>query len=104
MLTKKKIETCLKALNEKLKAEDIKGELCLYGGAVMCLAYNVRPMTKDVDAIFEPTKKIRDAAHEIARELRVPNDWLNDGVKGFLVKHSKKKLFNVQPEGVYARA
>ena len=101
MLTKKKIEICLKALNEKLKAENIKGELCLYGGAVMCLAYNARPMTKDVDAVFEPASKIRKAAVDVSKELHVSRDWLNDGVKGFLVKHKKKKLYDWSNLKVY---
>ena len=80
----------LNALNEKLQQQNIKGEICLYGGAVMCLVYDARPSTKDVDAIFKPAKNIRKAAKEIAKEYELVDDWLNDGVKGFLVDHSRK--------------
>lgn len=50
---------------------DVKGELCLYGGAVMALAYNARPDTDDVDAIFEPVRAIRIAA----RKSRSETGW-----------------------------
>jgi hypothetical protein len=33
----------LTELNEELRSINIKGEICLYGGAVMALAYNARP-------------------------------------------------------------
>lgn len=71
-------------LNEELKKEKISGELYLVGGAVMCLVYKTRPATRDVDAHFEPAKKIRGAARKTATKLGVDPDWLNDGVKGFL--------------------
>lgn len=93
-MQKAQIKSCLQALEKKLASVKAKGEICLYGGAVMCLVYNARPATKDVDAIFEPTKVIRHAAEEVARELNADKDWLNDGVKGFVVKHPKKLVFN----------
>ena len=79
----------LHILNEKLRQQNVKGEICLYGGAVMCLVFDARPSTKDVDAIFHPSEIIRKAAKEIANELDLADDWLNDGVKGFLVDHPK---------------
>jgi len=90
---KNQIKTYLKALEKKLSEMKVKGEICLYGGAMMCLAYNARPATKDVDAIFEPTKTIRQAAQEVAQDFKLDKDWLNDSVKGFVVKHGKKILF-----------
>jgi len=52
----------------------VNGEVYLVGGAVMCLAFGARESTRDVDAYFEPTKKIREAAARVAV----------DGVKGYL--------------------
>ena len=50
----------------------------------MCLVFNARPATRDVDAVFEPSRKIRDAASRIAVNHHIDDDWLNDGVKGFV--------------------
>lgn len=85
----------LHVLNEKLQRRNVKGEICLYGGAVMCLVYDARPSTKDVDAIFQPSEIIREMAKEIANEYEMVNDWLNDGVKGFLVEHPRKVFLNL---------
>ena len=62
MLTAEKIRELLAALNEELGARDVVGEIGLCGGAVMCLVFQARPATKDVDGIFEPTREIRAAA------------------------------------------
>ena len=94
-MLKNEIIKFLNALNEKLKQQNIKGEICLYGGAVMCLVYDARPSTKDVDAIFQPAKNIRKAAKVIAKEYELADDWLNDGVKGFLADHSQKVFLNL---------
>jgi len=69
-MLKNEILKFLNALNEKLKQQNIKGEICLYGGAVMCLVYDARPSTKDVDAIFQPAKNIRKAA-KVATNIRL---------------------------------
>lgn len=50
----------------------------------MALAYNSRRTTSDVDAIFAPKLKVYDAARRIAERHNLPEDWLNDGVKGML--------------------
>ena len=92
----------LNALNEILGQQDVKGEICLYGGAVMCLVFEARPSTKDVDAVFHPSDIIRKAAQDIAREHELPDDWLNDGVKGFLVDHPKKVFLSLSHLAVMA--
>jgi hypothetical protein len=83
-LNKKQIDKLLRALNEELGKMDVNSELYLVGGAVMCLAFTARPSTQDIDAIFVPSAEVRAAAKRVALQLGVKEDWLNDGVKGFL--------------------
>jgi len=94
-MLKDEILEYLHLLSERLQQRNVKGEICLYGGAVMCLVYDARPSTKDVDAIFQPAEIIREVAKEIAKDFELASDWLNDGVKGFLVEHSRKVFLNL---------
>lgn len=89
------IKQYLGELNDELRTIDVKGEICLYGGAVMCVAFNARPQTKDIDAVFEPVRHIRGAAGRIAERHGLPKDWLNHAVKMFLAPHSKRMLFDM---------
>lgn len=91
----------LGAVNDELKRLECKGEICLYGGSVMCLVFNARPSTKDVDAIFEPAQIIKKIARKIAVEKGLPDDWLNDGVKGFIVDHRRQVFIELSNLTVY---
>ena len=54
----------------------------------MVLAYGARLATHDVDVfVFSPKEAriVRDFARQVALEFDWPDDWLNDGAKGFLV-------------------
>jgi hypothetical protein len=82
-LSKERILAALVKLNELLQQSGTTGELCLFGGTVMVLAFNARLSTRDVDAIFQPTTLMRDLSAKVAAEIGLPENWLNDGVKGF---------------------
>lgn len=84
MLTETAIRGALAALDRELGRRGVKGEICLFGGAVMVLAFHARQSTKDVDAIFAPTGIIRELADIVGRERGWESGWLNDGVKGWL--------------------
>ena len=93
-MTAEEITQYLTELNDELCLMDIKGEVSLYGGAVMCLAFKARPATKDVDAIFEPVREIRRAAQIISDRHNLRKDWMNLAVKIFIVEHDKKVFIN----------
>jgi hypothetical protein len=97
----KQIRQCLEELNDELQAINVKGEVCLYGGAVMCLVYDARPATKDVDAVFRPATEIRQAVERVAERNGLSSDWLNDAVKGFLVPHSQRIFLDLPYLKVY---
>lgn len=93
ILNKDKIIKLFNALNTALSKENIKGEIYLVGGAVMALAYNARPSTKDVDGYFVPKEKIRKLAQKIGEDEDVGKDWLNDGVKSYLGSKGEFETF-----------
>jgi hypothetical protein len=84
MLDREAILRALRRLAELLRARGADGEICLLGGTVMVLAFRARPSTKDVDAIFRPASLVRELARQVAAEQDLPDDWLNDGAKGFI--------------------
>lgn len=93
-------------LNTDLAAADTHAELFLVGGAVLCLALDARAATRDVDGWFKPASEVRAAAARVAALADVPDNWLNDAVKGWLsprgtfdpfVEHSHLQVFVAHP-------
>jgi hypothetical protein len=78
-LKQKDLRRLFVLLNDELGRAHTDAELFLVGGAVMCLAYNARASTQDVDAVFRPPAEVRAAANRVAKRAKVAPDWLNDG-------------------------
>ena len=91
VLSSDQILTMFESLNEELRIQDVIGEIGLCGGAVMCLVFNARVSTKNVDAIFEPTREIRTTAAIVAEKYGVGNDWLSDAAKGFFLANTPRQ-------------
>jgi len=83
-LSKENILAALDRLNELLHEKGVMGELCIFGGAAMVLAFDARESTRDVDGIFVPKGEVMTASRQVAEEFGFEPDWLNDGVKGFV--------------------
>jgi hypothetical protein len=96
-LTSEQIEELFAALDAELRALDVVGEVHVVGGAVLCLVFHARPSTRDVDAHFQPTQKIRQAAARVAAAHGLPEAWLNDAAKGFLSEKGEYRLFLERP-------
>ena len=81
------IRRFLGELGDDLASGGIRGEMFIVGGAAMALAYNTRRSTRDIDAVFEPKIVVYEAALRVAARHApgLPDDWLNDAVKGFLL-------------------
>jgi hypothetical protein len=85
MLTLEQILELFNELNDELAKSETRGDVFVVGGAAMAVAYDARPATRDVDAIFHPSSEVRSAAERVAAlHDGIERDWLNDGVKGFL--------------------
>ena len=85
MLDAQTIRTLFEALNDELSSMEVIGEVGICGGAVMCLVFNARESTKDVDGVFRPTSEIREASVKVAQRVGVAEDWLNDAAKGYFL-------------------
>ncbi len=80
-MTKEEIHQAFARLNGLLGARGFSLTVDIVGGAVMALAYGGRDSTKDVDAIRvegSPAETWRALVAEAARDLSLPDDWLNN--------------------------
>ena len=89
--TRARIVAALQALGEELTSEGVRGQIFIVGGAAMALAYSTRRVTRDIDAVFEPKRAIYAAAAKVAEERGLPEDWLNDAAKGFMLGADKHR-------------
>jgi predicted nucleotidyltransferase len=104
--SREEIQDGLKRLGELAQAQGLYIRLTLVGGAVMVLGYQARQSTRDVDAVILAPKEarlVRVLAKRVAEEHDWPEDWLNDGAKGYLVGISEGPLLFRAP-GIEARA
>ena len=93
MLKKEDILRGLRGIDVKAKDARILIDLSVYGGAALALAFDLREATRDVDAVVRGHAGfLKRVAMEVARDEGWPEDWLNDGVKGFTSEHEQMRL------------
>ena len=93
------------ALADEFARRGERAEIVIAGGAALVLLFNARQTTKDVDAyILRPeASHVRDAVRQVAHELELPDDWLNDGAKGYFVGVSNGEVLH-ESEALSVRA
>lgn len=79
-----RINGLLGTLSARLAERGESAQLFVVGGAAMALAYDRTRSTRDLDAAFEPSPVVREAAATVAAENGLEEDWLNDAAKGFM--------------------
>ena len=92
--------TALTLLGRRSESEGIKLEVSIYGGAAFLLAFNSRDATRDVDAILKPREEGERLVVQVARELDIPEDWLNSNVEQFISpkQEAKRRLADIEDE------
>ena len=96
------LERALAELGRRAFAAGRTVEIVVYGGSVLLLTLNRQINTGDVDAVFEGNRDfIKKLAAEMAEEFGWDENWLNDGVKGWLSGRDAdpdvKALFKTYP-------
>lgn len=93
LMSIKVMEDALKRLGELALEEARVVEMNIYGGSALAIAYDLREMTRDIDAVFENDKDfVRKAVEKISVEMNLSSDWLNDAVKGFISQNQKGNM------------
>jgi Nucleotidyltransferase of unknown function (DUF6036) len=92
LLARKDILQALERLSEILEARGVKADLFVVGGAAMALAFKARPATREVDAVFKRRNEVFKAAAQVARELGLPDEWLNDASKRFIGRPDRRPM------------
>ena len=98
LLDKDIINKAFSLLGLKLEKNKIIARICVYGGSALLFISTIKRMSADIDYRIIELKsinsefseysslinKFRKILLEIKEELNLPEDWMNDGVKGFI--------------------
>jgi len=84
LLDRAAIEAALRLLGERLARRGVVGDLYVFGGAAMALAYDARRSTRDIDALFVPHGVVLEEARAVAEELGLPHWWLNEQASAYV--------------------
>jgi hypothetical protein len=104
LLDRKTIVDALTRLDQTLGADGTRAEIFLVGGAVMCVVHHARPATRDVDAWFSEPRDVRAAAQLVAKEMGLPEDWLNDAAKAFVPANAGYETWQQLPNSTVSAA
>ena len=89
-LTRQQLLVAFERLSEILAGRGLKADIYVVGGAAMVLAFDARPATRDVDAVFKRRNEVFKAAAQVSREQGLPDGWLNDSAARFLGRPDRR--------------
>lgn len=81
------VRELLDELVRRLKGRGIRGTIRVAVGAAMLLRFPDDPdvrVTRDIDALIEPSDEIAEVVAEMAGDLDLPSRWLNAAGRGWL--------------------
>jgi hypothetical protein len=84
LLSADTLRLAFRLLGGRLQAKGVTADIFVFGGAAMVLGFDARPGTRDVDALWRPHAAVIDAARDVARELGLPQWWLNEQASAYL--------------------
>lgn len=90
-LNRQTILAALEHLNQLCLENETMLEISIYGGTAMMLAYDSRSATRDVDAIFHPVEEGQRLIAQVAKELDLHDQWMNNDVKMFVANRESKR-------------
>jgi hypothetical protein len=59
LLDREAITQALRQLGDRLARRGLVADVYVFGGAAMALAYDARRATRDIDAVFKPSLRLR---------------------------------------------
>ncbi|MFM8418049.1 MAG: hypothetical protein ACKOAT_11250 [Actinomycetota bacterium] len=84
LLDRKTLFRAFTLLAARLERRRVVGEIHIFSGAAMVLAFASRAATRDVDAVFAPDGVVHEAALDVAKAMRLPRSWLNNQASSYV--------------------
>lgn len=89
-LDKEYIEELLSELGDRMQRDGVYSVMYIYGGTVMCAAYELRGTTFDVDCIYD-NSIVERYAKNIARDYNIQDSWLNSAIRDIVYEDMIKE-------------
>lgn len=67
-----------------LRDVGVVGDVYLFGGGAMLMAFDDRAATEDLDARYTSSASVQSAIEQVATEMGLPRWWLNDQGTAYL--------------------
>lgn len=84
LLDRATIVAAFTRLGERLVRRGICAEVYVFGGAAVALAYDAQRVTRDIDAVFSSHGPLIEESRVVARELGLPDWWLNEQASAYV--------------------